>query len=118
VTEVRASDRLTESPCCLVLASRAPHGYVERLLREAGRDVPKSARILEMNPEHPVVKNLRLLLDQSDAPIGDWIELLYDQALVAEGGTLDDPNGFTRRVTSLLAAASQASVAQGSPKTA
>jgi molecular chaperone HtpG len=118
VTEVRASDRLTESPCCLVLASRAPHGYVERLLREAGRDVPKSARILEMNPEHPVVKNLRILVDQSDAPIADWIELLYDQALVAEGGTLDDPNGFTRRVTSLLAAASQASVAQGSPKTA
>jgi molecular chaperone HtpG len=116
VTEVRASDRLIESPCCLVLASRAPHGYVERLLREAGRDVPKSARILEMNPEHPIVKNLRLLVDQSDAPIGDWIELLYDQALVAEGGTLDDPNGFTRRVTSLLAAASQERVARSSPK--
>jgi molecular chaperone HtpG len=77
--------------------------------------VPKSARILEMNPQHPIVRNLRVLLDQGDARVADWIELLYDQALVAEGAPLDDPNGFTRRVTSLLTAVSQASIAAPKP---
>ncbi len=115
ITEVKSSDRLTDSPCCLVLAGKAPHGFVERLLREAGRDVAKSARILEMNPQHPIVKNLRVLLDQGDTRVADWIELLYDQALVAEGAPLDDPNGFTRRVTSLLTAVSQASIAAPRP---
>ncbi len=106
ITEVRASDRLTDSPCCLVLASAGPHGYVERLLREAGRDVPKSSRILELNPEHPVVRRLEALVDGGDTDatrIADWIEVLYDQALVAEGAPIDDPGGFARRITSLLA---------------
>lgn len=106
VTEVRASGRLTDSPCCLVLASAGPHGYVERLLREAGRDVPKSSRILELNPEHPIVRSLKAKIDRGDvdaARLADWIEVLYDQALVAEGAPIDDPGGFARRVTSLLA---------------
>jgi molecular chaperone HtpG len=110
VTAVRPSDRLTDSPCCLVLASAGPHGYVERLLREAGRDVPKSSRILEVNPEHPIVRNLKALVDRgelTDPRIADWIELLYDQALIAEGAPIDDPSGFARRLTSLLTAASQ-----------
>jgi molecular chaperone HtpG len=107
VTEVRASDRLTDSPCCLVLASAGPHGYVERLLREAGRDLPKSARILELNPEHAIVRSLKVLVDRGDADparIADWIEVLYDQALVAEGAPIADPGGFARRITTLLAA--------------
>jgi molecular chaperone HtpG len=108
---VRTSNRLIDSPCCLVLANGRPHGYVERLLREAGRDVPKSARILEINPEHPIVKNLEVLAEKGDVRVGDWIELLYDQALVSEGALLEDPNGFARRITSLLAAVSGASVA-------
>jgi molecular chaperone HtpG len=102
VSEVRSSDRLTDSPCCLVLASGGPHGYVERLLREAGREVPKSARIFEVNPTHPVTKSLVTLVAQGDARVADWIELLYGQALVAEGAPLDDPSGFARRLTSLL----------------
>ena len=113
VTMVRPSDCLTDSPCCLVLANAGPHGYVERLLREAGRDVPKASRILEVNPEHPIVRNLEALVergDPGDPRVGDWIELLYDQALVAEGAPIDDPSGFARRLTSLLAAASQTSV--------
>jgi molecular chaperone HtpG len=107
VTEVRASDRLTDSPCCLVLASAGPHGYVERLLREAGRDLPKSARILELNPAHAIVRSLKAQLDRADADparIADWIEVLYDQALVAEGAPIADPGGFARRITTLLAA--------------
>jgi molecular chaperone HtpG len=115
VTEVRASDRLTDSPCCLVLAGSGPHGYVERLLREAGRDVPKSKRILEVNPTHPIMTNLKVLVGRGDARVGDWIELLYDQALVAEGAPLDDPNGFARRVTSLLATVSQTRVEETVP---
>jgi molecular chaperone HtpG len=111
VSEVRTTDRLTESPCCLVLAGAGPHGYVERLLREAGREVPASKRILEVNPEHPVMRNLatRAAGERSsddDARLGEWIELLYDQALVAEGAPLSDPAAFARRVTTLLASVS------------
>jgi molecular chaperone HtpG len=113
VSEVRASDRLTDSPCCLVLGKMGPHGYVERLLREAGRDVPKAARIFEMNPAHPVTRNLKALVDQGDERVGDWIELLYDQSLIAEGAPLEDPSAFARRVTSLLASVSHAGVAGG-----
>jgi molecular chaperone HtpG len=117
ISEVRPSDRLTDSPCCLVLGSGRPHVYVERLLREAGRDVPKSARILEVNPGHEVVRNLQALVDRGDPQVDDWIELLYDQALVTEGAVPEDPNGFARRVTSLLATVSQASLASpGSPR--
>jgi len=111
ISEVRSSDRLTDSPCCLVLGSGRSHVYVERLLREAGRDVPKSARILEVNPGHEVVKNLKALVDRGDSRVDDWIELLYDQSLVTEGAVLEDPGGFARRITSLLATVSQASVA-------
>ncbi len=115
VSQVRASHRLTDSPSCLVLAGAGPHGYVERLLREAGRDVPKATRIFEVNPDHPVIKNLRALVAENDARVADWLELLYDQALVAEGAPLDDPSGFTRRVTSLLESVSQASLPNPSP---
>jgi molecular chaperone HtpG len=111
VTEVRASDRLTESPCFLVIAGAGPHGYVERLLREAGRDVPKTSRILELNPDHVIVRALQALVTQGDAAApraAEWIEILYDQALLAEGAPIEDPSGFARRITSLLSAASQA----------
>ncbi|HXX66533.1 MAG TPA: molecular chaperone HtpG [Polyangiaceae bacterium] len=110
ITEVRPSDRLTDSPCCLVLAAGAPHGYIERLLREARRDVPRTGRILELNPDHPIIKNLRRLVDRNDERVADWVEVLYDQALVAEGAPLDDPSAFARRITALLTSASQASV--------
>ena len=109
ITEVRPSDRLTDSPACLVLAGAGPHGYVERLLREAGRDLPKSSRILELNPGHPIVRSLKTLADRGDADaasaprLADWIEVLYDQALVAEGAPIEDPSGFARRITALLA---------------
>jgi molecular chaperone HtpG len=110
VTEVRASDRLTDSPSCLVLSGAGPHGYVERLLREAGREVPKTARIFELNPQHDIVHGLQALVEKGDAEApraAEWIELLYDQALVAEGAPIEDPNGFARRITSLLSAVSR-----------
>jgi molecular chaperone HtpG len=102
VKEVRFSDRLTDSPCCLVIAGQGSHAYVERLMREAGRDVPKTERILELNPSHPVLRNLEKLVDRGDPQVSEWLELLFDQALLAEGAPLEDPGAFSRRVTSLL----------------
>jgi molecular chaperone HtpG len=105
VKDVRFTDRLTDSPCCLVLSGAGPHGYVERLLRDAGRDVPKSERILELNPGHPVMRNLETLVERSDAQVSEWLELLYDQALIAEGAPVEDPAAFARRLTALLSRA-------------
>ena len=65
------------------------------------------ARILEINPGHTIVKNLKRLVDANDARVNEWIELLYDQALVAEGTPPADPNAFSRRVMSLLAVVSE-----------
>jgi molecular chaperone HtpG len=107
VREVRFSDRLTDSPCCLVISGDGPHAYVQRLLREAGRDVPKTERIFELNPRHEVLRNLETLVERGDAQVTDWLELLYDQALLAEGAPIDDPAAFSRRVTSLLTQATR-----------
>ena len=102
VKEVRFSDRLTDSPSCLVIAGQGPHAYVQRLLREAGRDVPKSERIFELNPRHAVVRNLETLVEKGDPQVSEWLELLYDQAVLTEGATLEDPAAFSRRMTALL----------------
>jgi molecular chaperone HtpG len=102
VREVRWSDRLTDSPCCLVTAGSGPHGYVQRLLREAGRDVPKSERVLELNPSHAVLRNLESLVERGDPQVSEWIELLYDQAVLTEGAPLEDPGAFARRLTALM----------------
>jgi molecular chaperone HtpG len=116
VREVRASSRLTDSPVCLVLPEGASHAHVERLLRERGRGMPRSKRILEVNPAHPLIGNLKALLekDGQSAQVKEWIELLHDQALLTEGGRVDDPNLFAKRVTALLSQV--AANASGAPK--
>ncbi len=104
VREVRVSDRLTSSPSCLVIPSGGTPAFMERLLKERGRDVPHAKRIFEINPTHPVVSSLSSLLERdAESPkIDEWIEILYDQALLTEGGTIDDPNRLARRIASLL----------------
>ncbi len=104
VREVRVSDRLTDSPVCLVLPEGGKHAYVERLLRESGRSVSRAKRILELNPSHPVIQHLRELNghEGSAAQVGEWIEMLHDQALLTEGSSIEDPNRFARRMTSLM----------------
>jgi molecular chaperone HtpG len=72
----------------------------ERVLREAGHDVPQQKRILELNADHPVVKRLHELGD--DTTFADWSALLYDQALLAEGSLPSDPAAFSRRLTALM----------------
>ena len=100
VKSVRVTDRLTDSPACLVSDEHGMSARQERVLREAGHDVPQQKRILELNADHPVVKKLTGLAD--DAEFADWAALLHDQALLAEGSLPPDPAAFTRRLTALM----------------
>lgn len=104
VREVRVSDRLTDSPVCLVLPEGGTHAHMERLLREHGRGIPRAKRILEVNPSHPVIQHLRELhaRDAGSAQVAEWVELLHDQALLTEGSVVEDPNRFARRMTALM----------------
>ena len=101
VKAVRITDRLTDSPACLVNDEGAMSARQEKVLREAGHDVPKQKRILELNAGHPVVKKLQGLSE--DDKFADWSALLYDQALLAEGTLPGDPAAFSKRLTSLMA---------------
>lgn len=111
VQEVKLTDRLTDSPCCLVIPEGGLGARMERLLRAHDRQVPLQKRILELNPHHPVLTSLEALRAkggaEADARVADWIELLYDQALLGEGSPIDDPAAFSRRVTALLADVAQ-----------
>ena len=98
--EVRVSDRLTESPACLVTDQDGMSANLGRLLRAAGQDVPSLPLILEINPDHPIVT--RLHAETDDAQFADWSHILFDQAMLAEGGRLDDPAGFVKRLNSLM----------------
>jgi molecular chaperone HtpG len=109
VSEVRLSTRLTESPVCLVVPPGGLQPHLERILRTANKDMPEQKRILELNPGHPVIENLRALVEKAQAPerVDEWIEVLYDQAKIAEGSPIDDPARFNARITSLLRDASE-----------
>ena len=98
VKEVRVTHRLTDSPACLVADEHEMGGNLARLLKAAGQKVPDSKPILEINPEHPVVQRLKY----EEKRFNDWSAVLFDQALLAEGGQLEDPAAFVRRVNALL----------------
>jgi molecular chaperone HtpG len=100
VKDVRVSARLTESPSCLVADEHEMGGNLARILKAAGQKVPLSKPILEINVEHALVKRLA----PDDAQFDAWAGLLFDQALLAEGGQLDDPAGFVRRSNQLMLA--------------
>jgi molecular chaperone HtpG len=102
VKEVRITQRLTESPSCLVSEEGDISGHLERLLKQAGQKAPDRKPILEINPDHILVKRLQ----SEQGAIKDWSLLLYEQALIAEGGQLSDPGSFVRRVNDLLIAMS------------
>ncbi len=104
VRDVKLSSRLRESPACLVLAQGAMPAHLEKIMQKSGRDVARGKRDLELNPTHPAVRSLGALAAKNaeDPKLRDWVTLLYEQSLVAEGSPLEDPNGFARRVTSLL----------------
>ena len=98
--DVRLTFRLTDSPSCLVADEGDMSGYLQRMLKAAGQQAPASHPILEVNPEHALVKNLHT----DSANFDDWCHLLFDQALLAEGGALEDPASFVKRTNALLLA--------------
>ncbi len=98
VKEVRVTHRLTDSPACLVADEDDMSGNMARMLKAAGQKVPESKPILEINPQHPVVIRLKA----ESLHFDDWAAVLFDQALLAEGGQLDDPAGFVKRINHLM----------------
>ncbi len=100
VKQVRVTFRLTSSPACLVADEHGMSANLERMLKAAGQQVPGSKPILEINPHHPLVQ--RLKNEGDETRFGDWSHILFDQALLAEGGQLDDPATFVKRLNELL----------------
>ncbi len=100
VQEVRLTDRLTSSPACLVAGEHEMSAHLERLLRASGQNVPGQKPILELNPDHGIVKALKG--EEDEERFDDWVQILFDQALLSEGGQLEDPTNFVRRVNQML----------------
>lgn len=100
VKDVRITHRLTDSPACLVVDEMDMSANLERMLKAAGQDIGDTKPIFEINPEHPMVISLK---DKSDdAQFEDWSSILFDQALLAEGGQLEDPASYVKRLNTLL----------------
>jgi molecular chaperone HtpG len=98
VEDVRPTLRLTDSPACVVVDRDAMSQHLQRLMKAAGQKIPEAKPILEINPGHPLVARLR----PDDEKLADWARLLLEGAQLAEGGTLDDPAGFVRRMNAML----------------
>ena len=95
--DVRVTTRLVDSPACLVVEEGDMSGHLARLLKQAGQSAPASQPVLEVNPEHALVKRL-----DASAHFDDLAHILFDQATLAEGGHLDDPASYVKRVNALL----------------
>ncbi len=102
VKDVRVTYRLTDSPSCLVSDEHDPSGNLARLMKAAGQPMPSTKPILEINPQHPAVMRLKY----EETRFDDWAALLFEQATLAEGGQLDDPAGFVKRINDLMMALS------------
>ena len=102
VKDVRVTHRLTDSPSCLVADENDLSGNLARILKAAGQKAPETKPILEINPKHPAVLHLKYETSRFD----DWANLLLEQATLAEGGTLEDPAGFVKRINELMLALS------------
>ncbi|MCB1069623.1 MAG: molecular chaperone HtpG [Kiritimatiellae bacterium] len=108
VKDVRFSHRLVDSPCCLVADEHGMNATMERVMKAMGQEVPESKRILEVNPNHPVVAVMQSLHSENaeNPELKDYADLLLGQALLMEGSPLKDPARFSRLVSSLMAARS------------
>ncbi len=98
VKDVRVTVRLTDSPSCLIADENDLSSNLQCMLKAAGQKVPNMKPILEINPNHPIVQALKY----ESARFDDWTNLLFDQAVLAEGGTLQDPAAFVKRMNSML----------------
>ncbi len=100
VDDVRVSARLTDSPACIVINEQDMAMHMQRLMKEAGHAMPSGKPVLEINPDHPIVK----LMDdeKSDDQFNEWSGFLFDQAILAEGGQLEDPASFVSQMNKML----------------
>jgi molecular chaperone HtpG len=95
--DVRTTTRLVDSPACIVVDEGEMSGHLARLLKQAGQDAPRTLPILEVNPQHPLVARL-----EGEERFDDLAQIIFDQALLAEGGQLDDPAAYVQRVNRML----------------
>lgn len=100
VEDVRITHRLTDSPACVVAEDNAMSMHLQRMMAQAGQAMPAQKPVFEVNPEHPLVSQLKD--EQDDARFAQWSNLLLEQALLTEGGQLDDPVSFVKRMNKLL----------------
>ncbi len=100
VEDVRVTNRLTDSPACIVLNEHDMAMHMQRILKEAGHELPSTKPILEINPDHPIVHKLDQ--EKSEEKFADWSDILFDQALLAEGGQLEDPASFVAKLNNML----------------
>ena len=100
VEDVRVSHRLTTSPACIVLNEQEMALYMQHLMRQAGHDMPSTKPVLEINPTHALVK--RMENEQAEDRFEDWVKILFDQAILAEGGQLEDPATFVNRLNQMI----------------
>lgn len=109
ISSVKPSSRLLDSPACLIVPDGGLPPQIERLLRAQGRELPKAQRILELNLDHPLLKNLQRLEETSPGSerVQEWMHLIHDQAVLAEGSPLEDPAAFAKRLTKLFTTASE-----------
>lgn len=107
VKDVRVTSRLKDSPCCLVADENDIGANMEKIMKAMGQNVPGSKRILEINGDHRVFVNLNRVYekDPKSADLEEWVQLLYDQALITEGQPARDPAAYARRVNVLLTTA-------------
>jgi molecular chaperone HtpG len=105
VADVRVSHRLTDSPSCLVQSENEMALHMQRLMKQAGHELPASKPTLEINPGHPLVQRMRGSQDSGE--FEQWSKLLFEQALLTEAGQLDDPSEFVRRLNRILVDATQ-----------
>ncbi|HIO93570.1 MAG TPA: molecular chaperone HtpG [Leucothrix mucor] len=100
VEDVRVSHRLTASASCLILSEQDMALYMQQMMKQAGHEMPSSNPVLEINPNHPLLA--RMSAETDDDKFKDWASVLFDQALLAEGGQLEDPAGFVHKLNSLM----------------
>ncbi|MEC8227036.1 MAG: molecular chaperone HtpG, partial [Pseudomonadota bacterium] len=100
VKDVRFTHRLTDSPACVVADEHDMSSQMQKLMESVGQTVPEQKPIFELNPEHQLVKHLNV--EQDEDKFAQWSQVLLDQALLAERGTLKDPAGFVTRLNKLM----------------
>jgi len=100
VEKIKISSRLTDSAACIVLNDQDMALYMQQLMKQAGQAMPDSKPTLEINIDHAIFKKLES--EKDDTKFADWTSLVFDQALLAEGGQLEDPSGFVKRMNSLM----------------